>query len=140
MSCPNFATFGRDFEQTEVGASELEVVMASVHAPFEKRVRKIVRDHERMANGVTHTLRKDGLIVAKPRIYNPRFPLKGMLALVAAAFLFKGYIYAHLGPSDYNARVEALTQGSLIEQAGAWVMYADIVTIYVGTFMNSLGL
>lgn len=114
--------------------------MASVHAPFQKRLRKIVRTHERMANGVTHTMRKDGLIVAKPRIYNPRFPLKGMLLLILTAFVFKGYIYASLGPADYDARVTALGEGTLIEQAGAWVMYADIVTVYVGTFMNSIGL
>lgn len=114
--------------------------MASVHAPFEKRLRKIVRTHERMANGVTHTMRKDGLIVAKPRIYNPRFPLKGMLLLILTAFVFKGYIYASLGPADYETRVAALSEGTLIEQAGAWVMTADIVTVQIGTLMNSFGL
>lgn len=114
--------------------------MALSHAPFEKRLRKIVRTHERMSHGVTHTMRKDGLIVAKPRIYNPRFPLKGMVLLIVAAFLFKGYIYASLGPADYNSRVGALGEGTLIEQAGAWIMHADIATVYIGTFMNSLGL
>lgn len=114
--------------------------MASVHAPFEKRVRKIVRTHERMSNGVTHTMRKDGLIVAKPRIYNPRFPLKGMLLLILTAFIFKGYIYASLGPADYDVRVAALGEGTLIEQAGAWVMYPDVATVQVGTFMNNIGL
>lgn len=114
--------------------------MALVHAPFEKRLRKIVRNHNRMANGVTHTMRKDGLIVAKPRIYNPRFPLKGMVLLIVAAFLFKGYIYAYLGPADYNSRVTALGEGALIEQAGAWIMHADIATVYIGTFLNNLGL
>ncbi|SEV89115.1 hypothetical protein SAMN04488515_0090 [Cognatiyoonia koreensis] len=114
--------------------------MALAHAPFEKRLRKIIRNHNRMANGVVHTMRKDGLIVAKPRIYNPRFPLRGLVLLIAAAFLFKGYIYASLGPADYNSRVAALGEGTLIEQAGAWMMYADIATVYIGTFMNGLGL
>lgn len=114
--------------------------MASVHAQFEKRLRKIVRNHQRMANGVTHTMRKDGLIVAKPRIYNPRFPLKGMVLLILTAFLFKGYIYAALGPADYDSRVSALAEGTMIEQAGAWIMHADIATVYIGTFLNSIGL
>lgn len=114
--------------------------MASVHAPFEKRLRKIVKNHERMSHGVTHIMRKDGLIVAKPRIYNPRFPLRGMVLLILAAFLFKGYIYASLGPADYNSRVTALGDGTLIEQAGAWVMYADFATVQIGTFLNGLGL
>jgi len=114
--------------------------MALAHAPFEKRLRKITRRHDRMANGVTHKMRKDGLIEAKPRIYNPRFPLKGMVLLILAAFLFKGYIYASLGPTDYNTRVSSLSEGALIEQAGAWIMHADVVTVFVGTMMNSVGL
>lgn len=114
--------------------------MATVHAPFEKRVRKIVKTHERMATGVTHTMRKDGLIVAKPRIYNPRFPLKGLLLLILTAFIFKGYIYASLGPTEYNDRVAALGDGTMIEQAGAWVMYPDVATVQIGTLMNSVGL
>jgi len=114
--------------------------MAEVHAPFDKRVEKIVRTHERMANGVTHKMRKDGLIVAKPRIYNPKFPLKGLLFLIAAAFVFKGFIYASLGPTDYAARVAGLAEGTLIEQAGGWIMYPDVATVFIGTLMNSIGL
>jgi len=138
--CPTSATFGGETISIEVGASGLEFVMASVHAPFEKRLKKIVRTHERMSHGVTHTMRKDGLIVAKPRIYNPRFPLKGLLLLILTAFMFKGYIYATLGPADYESRVAALGEGTLIEQAGAWIMTADVVTVQVGTLMNSIGL
>ena len=114
--------------------------MAEVHARFDKRVEKIVRTHERMASGVTHKMGKDGLIVAKPRIYNPKFPLKGLLLLIAAAFIFKGYIYASLGAEEYATRVAGLADGTLIEQAGGWIMYADAATVFIGNLMTSIGL
>lgn len=110
----------------------------TANVPFNKRLRRIVRRHNRMANGVTHKLKSDGLIVAQPRIYNPRFPLRGLLLLIAVAFLFKGFIYADLGQRDYNARVAALSEGSMIEQAGGWMMVADPATVIVGEFFAEL--
>ena len=55
--------------------------MAIVQVPFEKRLRRIVKNHQRMANGVVHSVNSNGLIVARPKIYNPRFPLRGLLLL-----------------------------------------------------------
>ncbi len=110
----------------------------TANVPFQKRLRRIVRRHNRMAHGVTHKLTRDGLIVATPRIYNPRFPLKGLLMLVAVAFLFKGYIYAHLGAQAYTDRVAGLSEGAPLEQAGAWMMAADPATVFVGEFLGGL--
>jgi len=116
-----------------------EADMALAQVPFEKRLSRIVKNHRRMANGVVHSVNSNGLIVSRPKIYNPRFPLRGLLMLVATAFLFKGYIYATLGAVTYGDRVGDLASGTLIEQAGAWIMQADTATVAVATVLQSLG-
>lgn len=105
--------------------------MPQAHVPFDKRLKRIVRRHDRMANGVVRTVGPDGLIVARPRIYHPRFPLKGILALVGAGFLFKGLLFFYLGSDDYTARLAVLQQGTVMEQAGAWVMQPDPATTFI---------
>lgn len=106
--------------------------MAQPHVPFNKRLKRIVRRHDRMASvGAVKTVTSDGLIVARPRIYRPRFPLAGLLAVIGMGFMFKGLVFATLGPEAYAARVEALGQGSPADQAGAWVMQADPATLLI---------
>ena len=114
--------------------------MAAAPVRFEKRLRRIVREHQRMANGVTHTIRHDGLIVARPRVYNPKFPLRGLLLLVGAALFFKGYIYATLGATAYGERIALLAEGSAVEKVGAWIMQADAATLAVAQLLGSIGL
>ncbi|WP_037293066.1 hypothetical protein [Roseobacter sp. CCS2] len=97
--------------------------------PFDKRLKRIVRRHDKMSNGVVKSINSDGLIVAKPRLYRPRFPLKGLLAVLFLGFLFKGFLFAYLGEAEYIERVAALQGGSVLEQAGAWVMQPDPVTV-----------
>ena len=109
-------------------------------APFDKRLGKIVRNHQRMSHGVSHVMGNDGLMIAKPRVYNPKFPLKGLLLLVGAAFLFKSYIHAHLGAADYDSRLVPLADGTLIEKAGAWVMQADSVTLMISSVLTGFGI
>ncbi len=99
------------------------------HVPFDKRLKRIVRQHDKMANGVVARVNSDGLIVAKPRLYRPRFPLKGLLAVLFLGFLFKGFLFAYLGEAAYGERVATLQGGSVLEQAGAWVMQPDPVTV-----------
>ena len=114
--------------------------MASFQAPFDKRLDRIVRTHSRMQNGVSHKVRHDGLIVARPRIYNPKFPLAGVALLLATAFLFKGYVLVALGQGVYDEKVALLSQGSVIERVGAWVMQSDPATVFVAQRMAELGL
>lgn len=112
--------------------------LAQVH--FEKRLRRIVKSHQRMANGVSYRVDANGLIQAQPRIYNPKFPLRGLILMIGTAFLFKGYIYATLGVATYTDRVSALADGTLIEKAGAWIMQADPATLAVAEVLGSIGL
>lgn len=134
------AAIEQDFEHRKAGALHWRVQMALAYAPFQKRLRRIIRRHNRMQHGVTHVMRKDGLIEARPRVYNPRFPLRGLLMLFGAAFFFKGFILASLGEGVYDARVGQLAEGTLVEQAGAWVMQADAITLFVAGALKGFGL
>lgn len=110
-----------------------------VNPDFEKRMRKMVKRHNRLAtSGVVHKMMPDGLVVAKPRVYNPRFPWVGMVLLVAAIFLFKGYVHYALGADDYVARTDVLLGGTILEQAGGLAMYAEPVTLAVSQAFSAL--
>lgn len=101
------------------------------NVPFDKRLKRIVRRHDKMANGVIRTVKSDGLIVARPRLYKPMFPLKGLIAVLALGFLLKGLLLAYLGEATYADRVATLQSGTVVEQAGAWVMQSDPLTALV---------
>ncbi len=122
----------------KVGALFSEAAMGTVHLPFEKRLRTISRRHDRMnRSGVVHSVNHDGLIVARPRRRSLRFPLRGLLLLIAAGFAFKGYLLADLGPATYGDRVSVLQAGTIVEQGGAWLMQADPATVWIAEQINS---
>ncbi|MEL7013752.1 MAG: hypothetical protein AAFO72_10790 [Pseudomonadota bacterium] len=73
----------------------------------------------------------EGLIVFRPKRRRASFSVRGLLLLVVGFFLFKGMILAHLGGTVYDLRVEALKQGTVVEQAGAIIMAKDDVTMAV---------
>lgn len=98
------------------------------NVPFDKRLKRIVRRHDKMANGVVKTVNSDGLIVVKPRLYKPRFPLKGLMAILILGFLFKGFLFAQLGEAAYADRLAVLQSGTVMEKVGAWIMQPDPVT------------
>ena len=112
--------------------------MASAEITFEQRVRHLAGKHRRMAHGIAHRMGRDGLITAHPRRRRPSFPLRGLMILLAAAFLFKAFLYASLGASVYIERVALLSAGSIVEQGGAWVMQADPATVWVAEQLNAL--
>ncbi len=104
---------------------------------FETRLRRLGRRHEKMyANGIVNKMGKDGLVSAYPRRRMPRFPLKGFVILLSAAFLYKATLLAWLGSDVYAERVTALAEGSAIEQGGAWVMQSDPATVAVASFIG----
>jgi hypothetical protein len=108
------------------------------NVPFDKRLKRIVRRHDKMANGVVKTVTSDGLIVARPRLYKPRFPLKGLMVVLMLGFLFKGFLFAFLGEAGYGDRVASLQQGTVLEQAGGWIMQADPATVFVAQGIQTI--
>lgn len=112
--------------------------MAHADLSFEQRIRHLAQKHRRMAQGIAHRLGRDGLITAHPRRRRPSFPLRGLMILIGAAFVFKAFLYASLGASVYDDRVALLQAGSIVEQGGAWVMQADPATIWMAARVSAL--
>ena len=105
---------------------------------FDSRLRRISRRHRKMATGYVTSVNHDGLIIARPRRHAPRFPWKGMTLTIVLLLLFKGFLYLNLGGITYDARVEKLKEGTVIEQAGAFAMQADPATVWVAAQLQSL--
>lgn len=98
---------------------------------FGKRVKRINKQHRKLANGAVVSVNQDGLIVAKARRTGPRFPWKGIAFCFAAFFAFKGLLLSQLGEATYNSRVNSLEEGTIVEEIGAYAMSADPVTVWV---------
>lgn len=106
---------------------------------FDHRLKRVNKRHNRMReNGVVARIGKDGLISAHPRRRMPRFPLKGVVLLFAAALVYKGFLLAHLGVATYDDRVNSLASGTLPERAGAWVLQADPATVFISDLIKPL--
>lgn len=114
--------------------------MAAIHAPFYERLSRIQKTHDSHRYGVRFVVQKDGLIVSRPKLYRPAFPVRGTLMMVVAAFMFKGYILAALGGAEYGERLARLAEGTPIEQAGAWIMTPDALTVSIAQILNLIGL
>lgn len=112
--------------------------MANAYQGFDKRLKKIGRDRARMAQGYTSRVGKDGLIVFSPKRRQGGFPIKGLLMLAVGFFVFKGIVLAHLGGSVYAQRVETLATGSVVEQAGAFMMQTDPISQGIAHYVRPL--
>jgi len=113
--------------------------MAQARVPFDKRLKRIERRHEKIkTSGAVKTVTSDGLIVTRPRLYKPRFPLKGLIVVLFLGFMFKGFLFAYLGEEGYAERVGSLQGGSALEQAGAWIMQPDPATMIVADGIRTI--
>ncbi|MBR2574749.1 MAG: hypothetical protein IKE14_10510 [Loktanella sp.] len=105
--------------------------MAQANTPFEKRLKQIMRKHDQLAKGSVKTVTSDGLIVMKPRVYRPKFPLRGVILVVGLGFAVKGLLLAIIGDAAYADRVAGLEQGGALHKTGAWVMQIDPATVLI---------
>ena len=105
---------------------------------FGHRLRRIDERHQKLARGVEISVQKDGLIIARPARSAARFPWRGLLMILVAMMAFKGLLHAQIGAETYAERVIALSNGSFIEQAGAWFMKADPVTLWLSAQFQGL--
>lgn len=111
---------------------------ASQFDEFERRMRRINRRHSKLSQGYVTAVTGDGLVVAKPHRRGNRGMIRGLIVICVIVVLFKGILHAQLGPQAYQDRVDALASGTMIEQAGAWVMTADPVTLWLSSKVVSL--
>lgn len=98
---------------------------------FDRRVRRIVRNHRRIERGFVTTIDETGLLVARPRRALPRISYSWFVGMLMLLFAFKVYLFAVLGPTIYEERVTKLSNGTVIEQAGAFVMQSDPLTVWI---------
>lgn len=114
--------------------------MVDTEADFQKRLALLGRKHATMAKGYVMRMRPDGLVVVHLTRPNARrvFPLRGLIFLAVGFCVFKALILASLGDATYDARIDKLAQGTIIEQSGAWLMHVDPVTDLVAGALKSI--
>ena len=105
---------------------------------FERRMRRINRRHTKLSQGYVTSVNSDGLVVARPSHRNKGATVRGLLLVVVAILVFKGYLHAQLGADEYASRVNALANGTFIEQAGSWAMKPDPITLALSQKFASL--
>ena len=96
---------------------------------FESRLKKIDLKRAKMAQGYKGSVKKDGLIVFRPTRRQRGIPLRAVVMLIVGFFVFKGMVMAHTGSAIYAERIAALQSGTLVEQAGAFAMQSDPITV-----------
>jgi len=102
------------------------------YVKFNKRLRSIDRNHRKLSRGYVQLVERDGILVPHSRRTARRgFPFRGLLLTLAVFLVFKGFLLAQLGPITYEGRVDKLAVGNAVEQAGAWAMTADPITVWV---------
>lgn len=109
--------------------------MANTFATFDKRLRQIDRKNRKLARGYRNKLMPNGVIQPKA-VRGFHFPLKGFLLLAGGFFLFKAFMLSSIGPVTYEDRLSVLEAGTVVEQAGAWMMQVDPVTAFVAEQMG----
>lgn len=106
---------------------------------FGERINRIDRTHRKLAKGYVTSVNHDGLIIARPHRQSSRLPLRGLFLSLLVLLTFKGFVYAQIGATAYQDRVELLANGTIVEQIGGYAMYADPVTLWIaGQFANVL--
>ncbi len=113
--------------------------MTNAYQGFDKRLNRIGRNRARLAQGYSSKVGKDGLIVFRPaRRASRGFPIKGLVILALGFFCFKGLLLAHLGEQVFTARVGTLATGSVVEQAGAFMMQTDPISQGIAQYVRPL--
>lgn len=100
---------------------------------FHQRLRRLDTKHEALTRGYETVMRPNGLVMALPSSAQApsRIPIRPGVFLIAALFLLKAILIVSVGEATYDARVEQLRQGTLIEHAGAVAMQADPVSQFL---------
>jgi hypothetical protein len=104
---------------------------------FGKRLSRINRHHEKLAQGYVNVVSADGLMVSQPRRQQLKFPWRILAVIAALFFVFKGLLMAGLGEEEFAARAFSLQAGTPVEQVGGWVMQPDPLTVWVANQVSA---
>lgn len=113
--------------------------MSDAFDDFDNRLRRINRSRANLARGYVSVVGEDGLIIVKPRRKRGGFALRVLAFGVIGYVAFKVLFLSVLGQGLYDDRVEMLRTGSTVEQAGAWLMQSDPISVMLaGKIRSSL--
>lgn len=113
-----------------VGASSGSA-MSEEHQQFLSRVSRLENKHDAMHNGFSARIRSDGLIVVGPKKkIESRISARSVVLFLAAFILFKGFLIASIGVDGYQDRLSKLHAGTIVEQGGAMIMFADPLSLW----------
>lgn len=102
---------------------------------FQGRLRRVDRIHRR--GGGFEAVGTLGRSFYNQR--TQRRPLLRVLMVVAAGFLaIKALLLMQIGTVDYQDRLQRLHDGSMVEQAGAYVMQIDPVTAWLSVKFHEI--
>lgn len=105
---------------------------------FDKRMRRISKRHQKLSRGYVTSINHDGLVIARPRRQGFSFPFRGLFFALVLFLAFKGFVLASIGTAAYDVRVAKLESGTIVEQAGAYVMKADPATTFIANKLRSV--
>ncbi|MBP0483802.1 hypothetical protein [Sagittula salina] len=105
---------------------------------YRHREDAVRRKHARLAKGYVTKLDRNGVYVQVPDSKAGGMSLRVVLYAAVIFFGFKVMILTGLGEADYGASLQALSQGSLFERAGAWMMQADPLTAKLSELVSLL--
>jgi hypothetical protein len=112
--------------------------MPNAFTSFDKRLSKIDHTRQAMARGYTSFVGSDGLIVIRPRRRPLRLPIKGIALMALGFFGLKGMMLAQIGLEGYSERLTTLQNGTLVEQAGAWIMQVEPATQWIASNLGPI--
>ena len=105
---------------------------------FARRMSRLERTHAKLRRGAVTEMRKDGLLVMRPkRAHGLLRVLKATALVVAGGIAFKTFMLASLGPATYQDRLSLLVNGTLPEQYAAHVMAIDPATQWLTDQINA---
>ncbi|WP_298678732.1 hypothetical protein [uncultured Lentibacter sp.] len=105
---------------------------------FDRRLTRIVRKHRSLRNGYGFRVDRSGLITVKPKRAKSSGPLTAFLGVALIAVLFKAVVFANYGPQKYMSKLEPLRGGTLVEQAGAWLMEPGTLTFVLADIFSGI--
>ncbi len=106
---------------------------------FGQRLRRITAKRRKLARGYVTTIDPNGLIVARPHRRRAHHVLRSLLLCLFVLIGFKVFLFAALGAEAYQARLERLQAGSLLDRVGAYVMAPDPLVVRLAGLVGRQG-
>ena len=103
--------------------------MSNKQELFDERYRKVLERHRELSRGYVTKLGPNGIIAHQPiSHYRDVFNLKALLLPIGLLFFLKACVVTILREDQFAAQVDALRDGTLVEQVGAFLMQIDPIT------------